>query len=79
MVSDVLDLVFFAIEHVFALFLHLDSFFGVFSICVGFFAAFTLYRFIVRPLAGSGAIDPSSVLRVFKGADSDPARKPEKK
>lgn len=79
MVSEALDVVFFAFEQVTALFLKLSGFFDVLSIAVGFFAAFCVYRFIVRPIVGSSAVDPSSVLRAFKGADSDEARKPEKK
>lgn len=79
MVSECIDVVFNAIEQVFFLTMHLHEFFDVLGIAIGFFTAFTLYRFVVRPLVGSGFVDPSSVLRVFKGADSDEARKPEKK
>lgn len=79
MVSDCLEIVFWAIDRVFGLTLLLSEYFDIFSITIGFFTAFTLYRFVVRPLTGGGFVDPSGVLRVFKGADSDPARKPEKK
>lgn len=76
---DALNVVFSAIEGVWSLFHMLDNAYSIYFTLLGFFVAFTVYRFIVRPFVGGGFVDPTSVLRFFKGADSDEARKPEKK
>lgn len=76
---DALDVVFSAIDSVWALFVELNEFFDIWLILIGFFVAFTLYRFLVRPLVGGGFVDPTEVLRASihaqKSAESDVARK----
>lgn len=79
MLIQALDVVFRGITGAFDSFTQLSNYFDLLWVLVGFFSAFTAYRFVIRPLAGGGFVDPTAVLRVFKGADSDEARKPEKK
>lgn len=79
MLVDGIEIVFDGITGAFELFTDLSNYYDLLWVLIGFFTAFTVYRFVIRPLAGGGFVDPTAVLRVFKGADSDEARKPEKK
>lgn len=79
MLSYGLDIVFEGITGAFDLFTDLSNYYDLLWVLIGFFTAFTVYRFVIRPLAGGGFVDPTEVLRAGlraqKSAESDIVRK----